>query len=145
MLRIHHTVSNDNVLAESGRRGLQRDAVVVRVGYHTTHNDVVTAIQVQRIIIIIVTVHDLDTVDSYTVAGQIVLHPTAAVTQRNVLDHDVTTLYESQQVWTCDALVVPRLLGKHTPLSVYRSVAVNHYILSLVGIYQLYRRRMRSQ
>ena len=103
----YDTVSYHNVLTKSRRCGLQCDTVVIRICRYATYNDVVTAIQIECIVVVVVSVHDTNAINAYTVASQIVLHPASAIFECYVFDSDVTTLYETQQMRTCDTLVVP--------------------------------------
>ena len=66
-----------------------------------------TTIQIERIIVVVVAVVHLDASDLQSVAGQIVLHPTAGVAQGDVAHGYVLTLDEAQQMWTSDAFIVP--------------------------------------
>ena len=79
----HLAIRNLDVLAESGRGGLQRDTIVVGIGNHMGDRDFVTTVQVECIVVIIVAVEDLDAIDDKTVASQIVLHPTTSMTRRS--------------------------------------------------------------
>ena len=140
----HNTVSYHNVLAESRRCGFQCDTVVVRISRYSTYDDIVTAVQIKCIVVVVVSIHDMDAINAYTVTSQIVLHPTSTILECNIFDSDVTALYETQQMWTCDTLVVPRVFREYTSLTVNGSVAINDNIVYCVGIYQLYGWRMCS-
>ena len=133
----HHTVSDANVLTEAGRSALQRDGIVVAVGYHPPHDHVVTAVQVEGIVVIVITVLHLDALYLHSVAGQIMLHPAAAVLQRDVPHGDILALDEPQQVGTGDALIVPRQFPESPAPSVDGAIAVDHHVPHLVGIDQL--------
>ena len=65
----HHTVADSDVFAQSWRRAFQRDAVVVAVGYHPLHDDLVTTVQVQRVVVVVVAVLHLDAYYLQAVAG----------------------------------------------------------------------------
>ena len=71
----HHAVCDSDVLAEPWRGALQRNAVVVGVADHVAHRHLMAAVQVERIIIVVVAVDDRDAVNLHAVAGQPVLHP----------------------------------------------------------------------
>ena len=133
----YHTVRDADILAEAGRGGFQGDAVVVAIGYDAPDDDVVTAIDVERVIIVVVAIEHLDAVDTHTVAGQIMLHPAARVPERDIFDGDVLTLDEADEVGAGDALVVPGEFLEGAPLSVNGSKAINHYVFHVVGINQL--------
>ena len=133
----HLAIRNLDVLAESGRGGLQRDTIVVGIGNHIGDRDFVTTVQVECIVVIIVAVEDLDAIDDKTVASQIVLHPATTVLQRNVLDGNVLALDETKQMRAGDAFIVPRQLFEGTPSSVNDAIAVDGDIAHLVSINQL--------
>ena len=76
----HDTVGNHNVLAESRRCGFQRDTIVVRVSRHATYNDVVTTVQIECVVVIVVAIYDTNAVNPDAVTSQIVLHPASAIT-----------------------------------------------------------------
>ena len=95
------------------------------------------AVQVQRVVVAVVAVGNLDATDAQAVAGQIVLHPATAVLECDVLDGDVATLDEAQQMGTGDALVVPRQFGEHAASPVDGAIAVDDDILHRVGIDEL--------
>ena len=86
-----HAVRDADILAEPGRRRLQRDAVIIGVGYHVCHNDIMTTVQVEGIVVVVVAVQHPDAVDAHAVTGQVVLHPASAVLQGNAADGDVLT------------------------------------------------------
>ena len=113
----HLAIRNLDVLAESGRGGLQRDTIVVGIGNHIGDRDCVTTVQVECIVVVIVAVEDLDAIDDKAVASQIVLHPATTVLQRDILDGDVLALDETKQMGTRNAFI-----------------AVNHDIVHLVGV-----------
>ena len=133
----HLAIRNLDVLAESGRGGLQRDTIVVGIGNHIGDRDFVTTVQVECIVVVIVAVEDLDTINDKTIASQIVLHPATTVLQRNVLDGNVLALDETKQMRAGDAFIVPRKLFEGTPSSVNDAIAVDGDIAHLVGINQL--------
>ena len=104
-----------------------------------------TAVEVEGVVVVVVTVENLDSIDMQTVTGQVVLHPAAAVAEGNAADGDVAALDESQQVGAGDAFVVPRQFLEGTALSVNGPVAVNGYMTHLIGIDQLDGLRVRPQ
>ena len=130
----HHAVGDTDVLAQLRRCGFQRDAVVIGVGHDIRHNHIMTAVQVERIVVVVVAVIHLDAADMQTVTGQIVLHPAAAVAQGDVSHGDILALYKSDKVRPRDALIVPRQLLERPSPSVDRSLSVDADILHLVGI-----------
>ena len=66
-----------------------------------------TAVQVEGIVVVVVSVKNLDSIDEKPVAGEIVLHPAAAVPKCDIPDDDILTTDDSQQVRTGDTLVIP--------------------------------------
>ena len=108
----HHAVGYADVLAEPWRGALQGDAIVVAVGHHAPDDDVVASVQVECVVVVVVAVDHLDVLDVQAVAGQVVLHPSAAVAQCYAAHTHVATADEAQQVGARDALVVPRELGR---------------------------------
>ena len=141
----HHAVADADVLAQSRRSALQGDAVVVAIGQHALHNDLMTAVQVERIVVVVVAVEHLDVLYFQSVAGQVVLHPAARVAQRHVADGDVLALDEANKVGPRDALVVPRELLKGPSAPVDGARSAQHNVLHAVGINQLHRLRLRAQ
>ena len=99
----HHTIGDTHILTQTGRSGLQCNAIIITIGHDPFHNHIVAAIDIKGIIIIVIAVKNLDSIDAQAVAGQIVLHPTATVLQRDILHGDVLALDEPQQVGTGDA------------------------------------------
>ena len=89
----HLTVGDTYILAEPGRSRLQGDAVVIAVRHHSLDRDLMAAIEVKSIVIIVISVKNLDSIDIQTVTGKIVLHPAAAVSERDILDRDVFSSY----------------------------------------------------
>ena len=65
----HHTIANSHIFTKTGRGALQRNAIVVAIGYHSTHNHIMTAIYIQRIVIIVISIKNLDSIDSQAVAS----------------------------------------------------------------------------
>ena len=96
-----------------------------------------TAIDIKRVIVVVVAIEHLDAIYSYAVAGQIVLHPATGVLKGDVLDGDILTLDETDEVGTSDALVVPGEFLEGATLSVDGAKAINHYVFHVVGINQL--------
>ena len=103
----HHAVADADILAQTWRGALERDAVVITVSHHAFHHHVMASVDVEGVVVVIVAVENLDTIDAQPVASQVVLHPTAGVAQRDIFHHNVTALDEAQQMWTCDSLIVP--------------------------------------
>ena len=85
----HLTVGDAYILAETGRSGLQGDAVVIAVGHHSLDCDLMTTVKVKGIVIIVIPVKNLDSIDIQTVTGQVVLHPAATIPECDIPDHDV--------------------------------------------------------
>ena len=141
----YHAVADADILAKARRGRFQGDAVVVAIRHDASHNHLVTAVNIQSVVVIIVAIEHLDAVDSHAVAGQIVLHPAAGVPQCDVLDGDILALNETYQVRTGDALVVPRELFEGAASSVDSAEAVNHHVSDLVGINQLNGGCLRAQ
>ena len=71
----HHAVADTDILTQTGRRTLQRDTIVVGVGYHALNDNIMTAVKVERIIIVVVAIENLDAFYLQAVTGQIMLHP----------------------------------------------------------------------
>ena len=67
-----------------------------------------TAINIESIIIIVITVKNLDSIDMQTVTSQIVLHPATTVFKGNVLNSNVLTLDKANEMGARDTLVIPR-------------------------------------
>ena len=88
----HHAVGNADVLAKARRRALQRDGIVVAVGPQVADQHVVAAVEVEGVVVVVVAVFHLDAVDAQAVAGQVMLHPATAVSQRNILYHNVLAI-----------------------------------------------------
>ena len=103
------------------------------------------SVQIQCIIIVIVAVENLDAFNPHPVASQIVLHPASGVPQRNVLDDDILTLDETQQMRTGHPLVVPGEFLKGAATSVYRTIAVYRHMTHLVSKDQLDGSRLCTQ
>ena len=133
----HDAVGYTHILAKPGRSRLQRDAVVVGVGYNTRHHHLMTAIQIEGVVVVVVTVQHLDTVNPQPVAGQVVLHPAAAVLQRDAAHRDILALNEAQQMGTGDALVIPRQLLEGTSTPVDNTLTADGHMVHLVGVNQL--------
>ena len=104
-----------------------------------------TAIDIQRVVIVVVAIKHLDAVYPHTVTGQVVLHPATRVLQGDVLDDDILTLDEADKVRTGDALVVPGEFLEGAPSSVDGTKTINHHVLHLVSIDQLDGRCLRAQ
>ena len=60
----YHTVADADILAESGRGGFQCDAIVIAVGDHPSHDDLMTAVNVEGVVIVVVPVKHHDAVDA---------------------------------------------------------------------------------
>ena len=103
-----------------------------------------TAIDIEGVIIIVITIKNLDSIDIQAVAGQIVLHPAATVPESNILHRNVLALDESKQVRTRDAFIVPRQLFEGTSSSVNDTIAVDGDIAHLVSIDKLNGRGMST-
>ena len=121
----------------SQRRGLQRDGIVVGIGYHAPYDDFVTAVDVEGIVIVVIAVEHLDSLNLQTVAGQIMLHPTAAVPKGDVPDGDILALDEAEQVGTGDALIVPGEFLEGPSSSVDSPETADGDVVYLVGIDEL--------
>ena len=93
-----------------------------------------TAIEVEGIVVVVISVENLDSIDVQPVAGQIVLHPAAAVAEGDIPYGDVAALDETYQVWTGNAFVVPGLFGEGPSLSVDGACAVDDHVVHFVGI-----------
>ena len=96
-----------------------------------------TAIQIEGVVVIVITVLHLDTLYLQSIASQIMLHPATAVLQGNISHGDILALDESQQMGPGDAFVIPRQLFKSSAPSVDGAIAIDHHVLHLVGIDQL--------
>ena len=140
----YHTVADADILTESGRGGLQCDAIVIAVGDHSSHDDLMTAVDVEGIVIVVVPVKHLDAVDAEAVASQEVLHPTTAVAQGDVLDGDIAALDKAQQVRTGDALIIPRFFLEGASPAIDGACARDGYITDGVGIDELYSGGLRA-
>ena len=141
----HDAVGYAHILAEPGRSRLQRDAVVVGVGNDTRHHHLMTAVQIEGVVVVVVAVQHLDAVNPQPVAGQVVLHPATAVLQRNAAHRNVLTLDEAQQVGTGDALVIPRQFLESTAPTVDDALTADSHMAHLVGIDQLDGGSLRAQ
>ena len=104
-----------------------------------------TAIKIERIIIVVITIKDLDSIDKNTVAGQIVLHPAARIFQRNALHRNVLTLNETQQMRTRNAFIIPGMFLESPSSPINSTITVDGDILNLVGIDQLDGVSLRAQ
>ena len=140
-----HAVADADVFAETWRGALQRDTIVVAVGNDTPDNDFMTTVDIQRVVVIVVAIEHLDAVYAHTVASQIVLHPATRVLEGDVLDGDILTLNEADEVRTGDSLIVPGEFLEDTSSSVDGAQTINHHIFYLVGIDQLDGRGLRAQ
>ena len=89
-------VADTDVFAETWRGGFKGNAVIVGICHHSGDGYLVASVQIKGIVVIVVAVEYFDTVDSEAVASQIVLHPTTAVLQGNVLDGNIVTLDEAE-------------------------------------------------
>ena len=141
----NHAVTDADILAEAWRGTLQRDTIIIAIGYDALDDDLMTTIDIQCIVIVIVAIEHLDAVYSHSVAGQVVLHPTTRVLQGDILDDDILTLNEADKMRTSDALVVPGEFLEGASSSVDGAETVNHHVLHLVGIDQLDGRGLRAQ
>ena len=101
-------------------------------------------IDIEGVIIIVVTIKNLDSIDIQTVAGQIVLHPAATVPECYILHRNVLALDEPKQVRTRDAFIVPRKFLESTPPAIDGSLAADDNMTHLVCIDQLNRRGMST-
>ena len=104
-----------------------------------------TTIKVERVIIVVISIENLDSIDKNTVAGQIVLHPAARVFQRNALDSNVFALNETQQMGTGDAFIIPGMFLESPSSAINSTIPVDGDILHLVGIDQLDGVGLRAQ
>ena len=104
-----------------------------------------TTVEVEGIVVVVISVENLDSIDVQPVAGQIVLHPAATVAEGDIPDGDVAALNETYQVRTGDAFVVPRLFSEGPSLSVDGACAVDDHVVHLVGIDQLDGGGLRSE
>ena len=115
----YHTIADTHVFAKTGRGALQCNTIVVAISYHTTHNHLMAAVDIQRIVIIVITIKNFDSIDIQAVASQVVLHPAARITQGDTTHQDVLTLDKANQMRTGDTLIVPRkfLKGPSTTIN----------------------------
>jgi len=140
-----HAVADADILAETWRGALQRDAIVVAIGHDAPDDDLMTAVDIQRVVIVVVAIKHLDAVYFHAVTGQVVLHPATRVLQGDILDDDILTLDEADKVRTSDALVVPGEFLEGASSSIDGTKAINHHVLHLVSIDQLDGRCLRAQ
>ena len=91
------------------------------------------SVQVEGVVVKVVAIEDLYTIDMQTVAGQIVLHPTAAVTECDVLDGDILALNKAQQMGSRDSLIVPRKFLERTSPAVDSAKTADDHIVNFVG------------
>ena len=140
-----HAVTDADILAETWRGALQRDAIIVAIGYDALDDDLMTAVDIQGIVIVVVAIEHLDAVYSHAVTSQVVLHPATRVLQGDVLDDDILTLDEADKVRTSDALIVPAEFLEGASSSVDGAKAINHHVPCLVGIDQLDGRGLCAQ
>ena len=141
----YHTVADTDILAETWRGRFQGDAVIVAIGQDTLDNDLMTAIDIQCIVVVVVAIEHLDVLYPHTVASQIMLHPTTRVLEGDILDCDILALDKTNQVWTGKALIVPRQFFEGAASPVDGTKAINHNIFHLIGIDQLDGGCLRAQ
>ena len=133
-----YAVRYGDILAQARRCALECDAVIVRVGDEVRYHHVVTSIEIERIVVKVVTVIDLHAVDAQTVASEVVLHPTRRVAESYILDYDIAALHKTEEMRAGDALIVTALAWEVATATIDCSIAVNNNILHLVAIDKLY-------
>ena len=141
----YHTIADTHVFTKTGRGALQRNTIVVTISYHTTHNHLMTAINIQCIVIIVITIKNLDSIDIQAVASQVMLHPAARITQGDTTHQNILTLDKANQMRTGDAFIVPREFLKGPSSTIYGTQAINRHILHAISIDQLNSGSLRSK
>ena len=132
-----HAVADADILAEAGRSALERDAIIVGVGQQATHHHIVTAINIERVVVVVIAIVHLDILYPHAVASQIVLHPATGVPESDAPDGDILALDKTDEMGTGDAFVVPRQLLEGTAPAIDGAIAINRHMAHLVGIDQL--------
>ena len=141
----YHTIADTHVFAKTGRGALQRNTIVIAISYHAAYNHLMAAVDIQRIVIIVITIKNLDSIDIQAVASQVVLHPATRIAQGNTTHQDVLTLDKANQMRTGDSLIVPRKFLKGPSTTIYDTQAVNRYVVHAIGINQLDGSSLRSK
>ena len=141
----YHAIGNKDVFAEPGRGAFQCDAIIIRIHQQPLDENPATTVNIEAVVVVVIAVIYLEVLNPHMETGQIMLHPATRVLQGDILHGNLLALDETDEMRSCDALVVPRQLFKRPALSVDGAFAINHHILHLVGIDQLDGGNLRAQ